>query len=162
MTSRPSDSGQPRSYGLSSPSSIASRLAAINLNWSPTYNLGVRHPRRVSDNLKPNTRKSAASSPQPIEVSQDRQDLRSLLQLIRPKTPCQQPVKPSGSKHVEMKRGESGLRSPKIYQNQIFRDVYDSQGNHYKELFTEETQSKECRERIRVYRRHSASEASPN
>ena len=37
---------------------------------------------------------------------------------------------------VKMEVGEGCIKSPKIYQNQIFRDVYDETGQHDKELYS--------------------------
>jgi len=156
-----------------SPSSIASRLAAANLAWNPSKPSRSRHFRRVSDTSKPITRFSAATSPKAASPDKEEADLHALLQLISPKSrPAPAVVKNKEVLGVGSKQEHRYIGTPRIYTNQVFRDVYDSQGHHDKELFIEdfstlqEKAGEKCTEtalelirKQRAYRRHSTSEA---
>lgn len=182
MTHRVAESRQLYRQALVSPSSIASRLAAANLAWNSSKPSRLRHYRRVSDTTKPT--RSSATSPKAASPDKEEADLQALLQLISPKSrpiPASQPI--AVVKNKEVMEGNVGTRqeyryigTPRIYTNQVFRDVYDSQGHHDKELYIEDfstLQEKaveaaglkrnetalELIRKQRAGRRHSASEA---
>ena len=182
MTHRADEIRQPYLQALASPSSIASRLAAVNLAWNSSKRSKARHFRRVSDTTKPVSRFSAAASPRATSPDQDGEDLQALLQLISPRSGLAPAARYETAArnervlegHVEKRHGY--LKAPRIYTNQVFRDVYDSQGHHDKELYTEDFLAVPSRdveitalqrnaaalEQLRkqsACRRHSASEA---
>jgi hypothetical protein len=182
MTHRRDEIRQPYAQALISPSSIASRLAAVNLAWNSSKRSKIRHFRRVSDTTKPVSRFSAAASPRATSPDKDGEDLQALLQLISPRSGLAPAARPEASVrnerllegHVEKRQGY--LKAPRIYSNQVFRDVYDSQGHHDKELYTEDflavpnrdekisalkrnAAALELRRKQSACRRHSASEA---
>lgn len=180
MTHREDDHRLPYPQALASPSSIASRLAAVNLAWNSSKRSNIRHFRRVSDTTKTASRFSAAASPRAVSPDQDGEDLQVLLQLISPRSGLAPTARYEAAVRNEKKQEghveKRYLQAPKMYTNQVFRDVYDCQGHHDKELYTEDflavpnrhaeipalqrnTAALKPQRKQSASRRHSASEA---